>query len=198
MQDSDDSSVPLGEGQIRVSVRACGLNFADIFAAMGLYSATPKGTFTPGLEFSGVVSQVHPSVKAVRGSFQPKVCLLLPCFLGAFDRLETVTSAFSPEVHPGDNSTPLVVAPSAAADAPPPQVGDAVMGVTRFGGYTTVLNVGSAYVRPLPKGWSHTQGASFLCTTMTAWYGLVTLGTCARLLAVAPSLFLSLRETREN
>jgi NADPH:quinone reductase-like Zn-dependent oxidoreductase len=120
-QDDDDSGKALEDGQIRVNVRACGLNFADIFAAMGLYSATPKGRFTPGLEFSGVVSEVHPSVASNKGS-------------GGGSKLK---------------------------------VGDAVMGVTRFGGYTTVLNVGAAYVRPLPKGWSFSQGASFLCTTMT-------------------------------
>ncbi|MCQ3829853.1 zinc-binding dehydrogenase [Microbulbifer elongatus] len=43
---------------IRVTVRAVGLNFADIFALTGLYSATPKGSFIPGLEFAGVVMQV--------------------------------------------------------------------------------------------------------------------------------------------
>ena len=49
----------LAAGQVRVSVRAVGLNFADIFALTGLYSATPTGAFTPGLEFAGVVSESH-------------------------------------------------------------------------------------------------------------------------------------------
>ena len=31
-----------------VAIRAIGLNFADIFAMFGLYSATPKGVFIPG------------------------------------------------------------------------------------------------------------------------------------------------------
>ncbi len=44
--------------QVQVDVKAVGLNFADIFAVQGLYSATPKGAFVPGLEFAGVVSQV--------------------------------------------------------------------------------------------------------------------------------------------
>jgi alcohol dehydrogenase len=43
------------ENEICVDVRAIGLNFADIFAMMGLYSATPKGSFVPGLEYAGVV-----------------------------------------------------------------------------------------------------------------------------------------------
>ena len=43
----------LGRGQIRVAVKSVGLNFADIFALTGLYSATPEGSFIPGLEFAG-------------------------------------------------------------------------------------------------------------------------------------------------
>jgi len=42
-------------GEVTVEVRAIGLNFADIFAIQGLYSATPKGSFVPGLEYSGIV-----------------------------------------------------------------------------------------------------------------------------------------------
>ncbi len=41
--------------EVTVHVKSFGLNFADIFAIFGLYSATPKGEFIPGLEFSGVV-----------------------------------------------------------------------------------------------------------------------------------------------
>ena len=51
---------PAGIGEASVEVSAVGLNFADIFACLGLYSATPKGSFVPGLEFSGVVHEVGP------------------------------------------------------------------------------------------------------------------------------------------
>ena len=47
---------------VRVRVRAAGLNFADIFALTGLYSATPKGAFTPGLEVSGEVLEIGETV----------------------------------------------------------------------------------------------------------------------------------------
>ena len=53
------------EEEVCVAVKSIGLNFADIFAIWGLYSATPKGTFTPGLEYAGEVVKL--------GS---KVCLL--------------------------------------------------------------------------------------------------------------------------
>jgi alcohol dehydrogenase len=48
-------------GEARVEVRAIGLNFADVFACLGLYSATPRGSFIPGLEFAGVVEAVGPA-----------------------------------------------------------------------------------------------------------------------------------------
>ncbi len=44
-----------GNNEVTVEVKAIGLNFADLFAIQGLYSATPKGSFIPGLEYSGIV-----------------------------------------------------------------------------------------------------------------------------------------------
>jgi synaptic vesicle membrane protein VAT-1 len=49
-----------GAGEVTVRVEAVGLNFADIFACMGLYSATPSGPFIPGLEFAGVIAALGP------------------------------------------------------------------------------------------------------------------------------------------
>jgi alcohol dehydrogenase len=49
-----------GPGEVRVRVQAVGLNFADLFAAQGLYSATPRGSFIPGLECAGVVEALGP------------------------------------------------------------------------------------------------------------------------------------------
>lgn len=56
------------------------------------------------------------------------------------------------------------------------QVGDRVMGVTRFGGYTTGINSDHRYVIPLPQKWSFAQGAAYLVQVLTAYYGLVHLG----------------------
>ncbi|HMN24949.1 MAG TPA: zinc-binding dehydrogenase [Ignavibacteriaceae bacterium] len=41
--------------EVTIQVKAIGLNFADIFAIQGLYSATPKESFVPGLEYSGII-----------------------------------------------------------------------------------------------------------------------------------------------
>lgn len=48
------------QGEVEVEVKSIGLNFADLYAIWGLYSATPKGQFIPGLEFSGVVRTADP------------------------------------------------------------------------------------------------------------------------------------------
>ena len=49
-----------GPGEARVRVEAIGLNFADLFACQGLYSATPQGSFIPGLECAGRIEALGP------------------------------------------------------------------------------------------------------------------------------------------
>jgi synaptic vesicle membrane protein VAT-1 len=56
----EESLAAPGPGEARIAVRAVGLNFADIFACLGLYSATPRGGFVPGLEAAGVVEALGP------------------------------------------------------------------------------------------------------------------------------------------
>jgi len=59
-----ESLPPPTAEEVCVQVMAIGLNFADIFAMQGLYSATPKGSFIPGLEFSGIIIAVGANVTA--------------------------------------------------------------------------------------------------------------------------------------
>lgn len=58
--------------------------------------------------------------------------------------------------------------------------GDRVMGVTRFGGYATHLNIDHRYVAPIPEGWDFAEGAAFLVQVLTAYYGLINLGDLQR------------------
>jgi synaptic vesicle membrane protein VAT-1 len=124
LQRHDEPLPDPGPGEARVRVEAIGLNFADLFAAQGLYSATPKGSFIPGLECAGVLEAVGPG--------WPADCGLAP--------------------------------------------GDRVIALTRFGAYATAINVGAAYLRPVPAGWSAVQAAAWPVQGLTAWYGLVPLG----------------------
>lgn len=117
---SSPLSPPKGN-EVTVAVKAIGLNFADIFAMFGLYSATPEGVFTPGLEYAGIVEQIGPAVKEFK-------------------------------------------------------VGDRIMGVTRFGGYTTRLNMDEGHLLPLPDDWTFEEGAAYPVQVLTAYYGLKNLG----------------------
>ncbi len=51
----DEELGPPSDDQLMVEVKSIGLNFADLFAIQGLYSATPKGSFIPGLEYAGII-----------------------------------------------------------------------------------------------------------------------------------------------
>ncbi len=110
-----------GPDEVTVEVKAIGLNFADVSVILGLYSATPKGVFTPGLEVAGVVVKTGSEVKNVK-------------------------------------------------------VGDRIFAVTRFGGYTTHINIGSKYAMPLPDDWSFEEGAAYPVQVLTAYYALRPLG----------------------
>jgi NADPH:quinone reductase len=52
-------SKPLGTGQVRVAIRAAGINFPDILMAAGEYQLKPKLPFTPGMESAGDVVEVN-------------------------------------------------------------------------------------------------------------------------------------------
>jgi NADPH:quinone reductase-like Zn-dependent oxidoreductase len=54
-----------GQGEVRVDVRAAGVNFADHMARMGLYPDAPKPPCVVGYEVSGTVDAVGPGVEGV-------------------------------------------------------------------------------------------------------------------------------------
>ena len=51
-----------GSGEVRIRVEACGINFADILARMGLYPDAPKLPAVVGYEVAGVVDEVGDAV----------------------------------------------------------------------------------------------------------------------------------------
>src|SRR2546425_2784880 len=48
------------EGQLRIEVAFCGVNFADLAARAGLYGPAPKPPLVLGFEVSGTVAEVGP------------------------------------------------------------------------------------------------------------------------------------------
>jgi len=51
-------SSPLAPGQVRVAIRAAGINFPDVLMAAGQYQLKPELPFTPGVEAAGDVAEV--------------------------------------------------------------------------------------------------------------------------------------------
>jgi NADPH:quinone reductase-like Zn-dependent oxidoreductase len=54
-----------GPGQVRIQVKAAGVNFADVMARLGLYPDAPKTPCVVGYEVSGVVAEIGDGVQEV-------------------------------------------------------------------------------------------------------------------------------------
>jgi NADPH:quinone reductase-like Zn-dependent oxidoreductase len=103
-----------GTGEVRVRVRASGINFADLMARVGLYPDAPKVPCVVGYEVSGVVDAV------------------------------------------GQGVTDLAV-------------GDRVLAMCKFGGYSDVVVVPARQALKLPDGMSFEEGAAFPVVYVTAY-----------------------------
>jgi NADPH2:quinone reductase len=55
-----------GAGEVRIAVRACGVNFPDMLIIQDLYQYKPPRPFAPGAEVAGVVDAVGEGVTRVR------------------------------------------------------------------------------------------------------------------------------------
>ncbi len=51
-----------GNGQVRVQVRACGVNFTDTLLIEGKYQEKPAHPFSPGFEVAGTIAALGPGV----------------------------------------------------------------------------------------------------------------------------------------
>ncbi|MCE8513351.1 NADPH:quinone oxidoreductase family protein [Ruegeria pomeroyi] len=55
-----------GPGQVRIDIRACGLNFADLLMQKGTYQDTPTAPFTLGMEVAGTVNALGAGVSHLK------------------------------------------------------------------------------------------------------------------------------------
>ena len=69
------------EGQVRIRVRAAGINFADVMARMGLYLDAPKLPAVVGYEVSGVIDKLGPGRE--RRAPSPRARASSPCAASA-------------------------------------------------------------------------------------------------------------------
>jgi NADPH2:quinone reductase len=56
-----------GPGEVRISVRAVGVNFPDLLIIQDLYQIKPPRPFSPGGELAGVIDAVGEGITALRG-----------------------------------------------------------------------------------------------------------------------------------
>lgn len=108
-------------GEVRVRVRAAGINFADLMARVGLYPDAPKLPCVVGYEVSGVI-----------------------------DQLGEGTQGFS--------------------------VGERVMALCHFGGYSDVLALPSSQLLKMPDKMSFETAAAFPVVYLTAYNMLLFTG----------------------
>ncbi len=54
----------LEPGTVRIAVRACGVNFADVLITRGEYQEKPPFPFSPGMEVAGVVLEIGEGVES--------------------------------------------------------------------------------------------------------------------------------------
>lgn len=101
-------------GQLRIRVRASGINFADLMARVGLYPDAPKLPCVIGYEVSGVVDQIGAGVTGF-------------------------------------------------------ELGERVMALCHFGGYSDVVVLPSAQVLKMPERMSFEAAAAFPVVYLTAY-----------------------------
>ena len=105
-----------GPEEVRIRVRAAGVNFADLMARRGLYPDAPKLPFVPGYEVAG-------------------------------------------EIDAG----------------PPHRIGQRVLALTRFGGYSDAVVVPAKRAIEIPPRMSFAEAAAIPVNWVTAWHMLVEL-----------------------
>ena len=113
-----------GPGQVRVRVAACGVNFADIMARMGLYPDAPKLPCVVGYEIAGTVDALGDGVRS-------------------------------------------------------PKIGDRVLALTRFGGYSDLIVAPAVQVIPMPAKLTFEKAAAIPVNYLTSWIMLIKLGNLA-------------------
>jgi NADPH:quinone reductase-like Zn-dependent oxidoreductase len=111
-----------GEGQVRIRVRAAGINFSDLMARVGLYPDAPKIPCVIGYEVSGTIDQVGDGVSDHK-------------------------------------------------------VGDRVLGMPKFGGYTDTLVIPAGQVFPMPEKMTFEEAAALPVVYITAYHMMLFTGT---------------------
>lgn len=94
-----------GKGEVRLKVRATGVNFPDGLLVQGLYQVQPERPFVPGFEFCGEVEALGEGVKHLKtgqrvicsspgyGGFAEKVVINARLAMPVFDEITDIDAA---------------------------------------------------------------------------------------------------------
>nr|KAF6319015.1 vesicle amine transport 1 like [Pipistrellus kuhlii] len=66
------------DGELKIRVKACGLNFIDLMVRQGNIDNPPKTPLVPGFECSGIVEALGDSVKGYEGQAVAQLCSTIP------------------------------------------------------------------------------------------------------------------------
>jgi NADPH2:quinone reductase len=100
----------LGPKQVRIAVKAAGLNFADTLIVQGKYQVKPALPFVPGLEAAGTITEVGAEVRGAKigdrvmaalgvGAFAEEVVCNAGCFYPMPAGMDFVAAASFPIVY---------------------------------------------------------------------------------------------------
>ena len=59
-------SPSVGPGQVKIRIRACGVNFPDVLMVHGKYQLKPPLPFSPGIEVAGEISEIGEGVQGLQ------------------------------------------------------------------------------------------------------------------------------------
>jgi NADPH2:quinone reductase len=107
----DVAAPPLALDQVRIRVRASGLNFADTLMIAGKYQVKPEFPFIPGLEAAGEITEIGSAVRDLRlgqrvmatarngGSYTEEMVAHADTVVPIPDAMDFVTAAAFPVVY---------------------------------------------------------------------------------------------------
>ncbi|HYK91417.1 MAG TPA: zinc-binding dehydrogenase [Acidobacteriota bacterium] len=134
-----------GPGEVLVQVKACALNYLDIWERRGLPGVLLKFPHISGSDVAGVIERVGPGVSHVRPGTKTLIHPGLSCMACeyCFQGRENLCRSFS------------------------------VLGYYTDGGYAELVNVPAVNALPYPEGFDFTDAAAIPLVFLTAWHMLV-------------------------
>ncbi len=135
-----------GPGEVLVRVRACALNYLDIWVRQGIPGVLLPLPHICGSDVAGVIEAIGPGVQHVKTGDETIVCPGLSC-----SNCEACLAG-------RDNECARY----------------SVLGYFTDGGYAELLKIPSVNAFPYPKGFDFTEAAAVPLVFMTAWHMLVT------------------------